>query len=180
AALAELIAEGWIETTPGRGTFVTRALPHDRGRPFSRRLGVRQSVPAQVPFAVVEGPAPYRQPTLPRGTLNLSNGAPDVRPRPPRDAAGRPSGGAPRARPADLLAYGDPEGHPALRAALASMLANTRGLSVAADDVFVTRGSQMALTLAARALVRPGDVVAVERVGYRPAWEAFRAAGAAV
>jgi GntR family transcriptional regulator/MocR family aminotransferase len=36
----------------------------------------------------------------------------------------------------------------------------------------------MALHLAARALLRPGDTVAVERFGYRPAWEAFRAAGA--
>jgi len=60
------------------------------------------------------------------------------------------------------------------------MLANTRGLSVAAGDVLVTRGSQMALALAARALVRPGDVVAVEQFGYRPAWEAFRGAGATV
>jgi GntR family transcriptional regulator/MocR family aminotransferase len=38
----------------------------------------------------------------------------------------------------------------------------------------------MALTLVARALVRPGDTVAVEQFGYRPAWEAFRAAGATV
>ena len=38
----------------------------------------------------------------------------------------------------------------------------------------------MALALAARALVSPGDVVAVEQVGYRPAWEAFRSAGATV
>ena len=81
---------------------------------------------------------------------------------------------------ARLLAYGDPEGHPALRAALASMLANTRGLAVKADDVLVTRGSQLALTLTARALLRPGDVVAVEQFGYRPAWEAFRVAGATV
>jgi GntR family transcriptional regulator/MocR family aminotransferase len=58
------------------------------------------------------------------------------------------------------------------------MLASRRGLSVRADDVLVTRGSQMALTLVARVLVRPGDVVAVEELGYRPAWEAFRAAGA--
>jgi GntR family transcriptional regulator / MocR family aminotransferase len=36
----------------------------------------------------------------------------------------------------------------------------------------------MALTLTARALLRPGDSVAVEELGYRPAWEAFRAAGA--
>src|SRR5215510_10532340 len=41
AALAELIAEGWIETTPGHGTFVTRAIPEARARPISRRLAVR-------------------------------------------------------------------------------------------------------------------------------------------
>src|SRR5207244_1344963 len=36
----------------------------------------------------------------------------------------------------------------------------------------------MALDLAARALIRPGDAVAVEAYGYRPAWEALRLAGA--
>jgi GntR family transcriptional regulator/MocR family aminotransferase len=44
--------------------------------------------------------------------------------------------------------------------------------------VLVTRGSQMALDLVARALIAPGDVVAVEAFGYRPAWTALRAAGA--
>jgi GntR family transcriptional regulator/MocR family aminotransferase len=33
AALAELTAEGWIETAPGRGTFVTRAIVNPRRRP---------------------------------------------------------------------------------------------------------------------------------------------------
>jgi GntR family transcriptional regulator/MocR family aminotransferase len=47
----------------------------------------------------------------------------------------------------ELLAYGDARGHPVLRTALASMLAATRGLAIGADDVVVTRGSQMALTL---------------------------------
>jgi GntR family transcriptional regulator / MocR family aminotransferase len=42
----------------------------------------------------------------------------------------------------------------------------------------VTRGSQMALHLVARALITPGEWVAVEALGYRPAWEAFTAAGA--
>ncbi len=179
AALAELMAEGWIETTPGLGTFVTRAIPDDRGRPFSRRLGIRAHVPTRVAFALPKPPVAYRPPILPRGTLNLSNGAPDVRLVPAR-SIGRAYRRVLALRGTDLLAYGDPEGHPALRSALASMLANTRGLSVAADDVLVTRGSQMALTLAARALLRPGDVVAVEQFGYRPAWEAFRAAGATV
>jgi GntR family transcriptional regulator/MocR family aminotransferase len=179
ASLAELTAEGWLETAPGRGTFVTRAIPSDRGRPFSRQLGIRARVPTRVAFALPEPPVAYRQPVLPRGTLNLSNGAPDVRLVPAR-SIGRAYRRVLALRGADVLAYGDIEGHHALRSALASMLSSTRGLSVAADDVFITRGSQMALTLAARALIRPGDVVAVEQIGYRPAWEAFRAAGATV
>jgi GntR family transcriptional regulator/MocR family aminotransferase len=179
AALSELMAEGWIETMPGRGTFVSRAIPDHRGLPFSRRLGIRAQVPSRVAFSLPEPPVAYRPPILPRGTLNLSNGAPDVRLVPAR-SIGRAYRRALALRGADLLAYGDPEGHPALRSALASMLSNTRGLSVEANDVLVTRGSQMALTLAARALLRPGDVVAVEQFGYRPAWEAFRTAGATV
>jgi GntR family transcriptional regulator/MocR family aminotransferase len=179
AALAELMAEGWLETTPGRGTFVARGIVHPRGRPFSCRPGLRSHVPAHVPFALPEAPAAYRPPSLPPGTLNLSNGSPDVRLVPAR-SIGRAYRRALALHSADLLAYGDPEGHPALRATLASMLASTRGLSVGPVDVFVTRGSQMALTLVARALLRPGDAVAVEQFGYRPAWEAFRAAGATI
>src|SRR5262245_53231150 len=179
AALAELMAEGWVETTPGGGTFVTRTIPDDRARPFSRRLGVRARVPARIAFTLPEAPTGYRQPILPRGTLNLSSGSPDVRLVPVK-AIGRAYRRILALRGGDVLAYGDTEGHAALRSALASMLSDTRGLSVTANDVFVTRGSQMALTLSARALLRPGDVVAVEQVGYRPAWEAFRAAGAAV
>src|SRR5689334_10741583 len=79
AALAELIAEGWIETAPGRGTFVTRALPDAGARASPRRLPLRTHMPARLPFALPDAPPAYRQPGLPRGTLNLSHGAPDVR-----------------------------------------------------------------------------------------------------
>jgi GntR family transcriptional regulator / MocR family aminotransferase len=48
------------------------------------------------------------------------------------------------------------------------------------DNICVTRGSQMAIALIALALVHPGDIVAVEHLGYRAAWEAFRLAGADV
>ena len=60
------------------------------------------------------------------------------------------------------------------------MLGERRGVVVDADDVLITRGSQMALDLAARALLRPGDVVAVEALGYRPAWRALAGAGGRV
>jgi GntR family transcriptional regulator / MocR family aminotransferase len=178
AALSELSADGWIETAPGRGTFVTRTIPDTRRGALSP--GVRPArTAAETPLALAEAPAAYRPPTLPRGTLNLSNGAPDVRLAPAR-AIGRAYRRVLALQARAVLGYGPPEGHPALREAVASMLASTRALPVTAEDIVVTRGSQMALTLTARALVRPGDVVAVEALGYRPAWEAFRAAGATV
>jgi GntR family transcriptional regulator/MocR family aminotransferase len=79
-----------------------------------------------------------------------------------------------------LLSYGDPRGHPRLRAALAEMLTTTRGLPASAETVFVTRGSQMALDLIARALLGPGDVVAVEGLGHPAVWAALRLTGASL
>lgn len=77
-----------------------------------------------------------------------------------------------------VLDYGDARGHPRLRRALSEMLAATRGVVTGPERLVATRGSQMALYLLARAIVRPGDRIAVEAYGYRPAWEAFRLAGA--
>ena len=178
AAYDELVAEGWLETARGRGTFVARAIPASSARAVAR-IDRGHAPSRRARFALPDAPHVYRPPNLPRGTLNLSSGAPDPR-LVPAGAIGRAYRRVLAHRSGPLLTYGDPEGHPALRTALASMLAAARALAVRADDVFVTRGSQMALSLVARALLRPGDCVAVERLGYRPAWEAFRAAGATV
>ncbi len=77
-----------------------------------------------------------------------------------------------------LLFFGDPLGHLGLREALAAMLRRTRGMSVIADNIIVTRGSQMALDLISRSLLSPGDAVAVEALGYPPVWSTMRLAGA--
>src|SRR6185312_12732769 len=112
----------------------------------------------------------------PRG-IQLSSGSPDVR-LAPTTLLTRAYRRAVRGLSGTALRYGFPHGHPDLRAALARMLAATRGLAARAEDVVVTSGSQMALDLVSRALLRPGDAVAVEQLGYRPAWLAFRQHGA--
>jgi GntR family transcriptional regulator/MocR family aminotransferase len=63
------------------------------------------------------------------------------------------------------------------RAQHQGQLAAARGLAVDPANLVVTRGSQMALYLVALALIRPGDVVAVEDPGYFVAWEVFRSLG---
>lgn len=171
AALAELEAQGWLVTEPARGTFVAAALPEPG--PAGRRTRARAGF-ALPPQRVAAEPPP---PPMGRGHLWMSSGVPDPRLF-PVDALARAWRRVVRREGRRLLTYGPPEGHPALREALAAMLRAVRGMSCTADEVVVTRGSQMGIDLCARALLRPGDLVAVEAIGYRPAWDALRLAGA--
>jgi DNA-binding transcriptional MocR family regulator len=70
-----------------------------------------------------------------------------------------------------------PMGHSTLRHAIAERY-RERGVPTTPDEVLVTNGGQQALSLLARALVRPGDRVLVEAPTYPGALEAFREEGA--
>lgn len=179
SAFDELVAEGWLVTRSAKGTFVSTDLPDPKPRRFAPQRVSSAGMPARVAYDLNAAPKPELPYNVPRGSLLFAPSRPDVRLAPGalighayRRAIGT-AGGV-------LLSYGAPEGHPRLRRALAAMVASTRGLPATADNICVTRGSQMAIALLARALVRPGDVVLVEELGYRPAWEAFRSAGAKV
>lgn len=178
-AYDELAAEGWITVRAASGTRVSEDLPESRPR-RTRSAAPRVAAPDAAAYDLAPTPVvEYSPEVLQNDCLVFGGSSPDVRLVPVEPLARafrrvlRDSGGR-------ALAYGDAAGHPALRAALAKMLSATRGLASNAEHVFVTRGSQMALALTARAIVRPGDVVAVEAIGYRHAWESFRLAGAAL
>lgn len=173
-AFNELIAEGWLSTRPGSSTVVAAELPTAAlDRPGKRR---RAKAPFSLaPCSIARWPDPREAER--RGLLRLAGGLPDLR-LIPDVALARAHRRALRRGGVRLLAYGDPAGHPQLREQLAIMLAATRGLSLGKDDLIITRGAQMALYLAARVLINPGDVIAVEAFGYPPAWDALRAAGA--
>lgn len=167
AAYRELEAEGWIE--PGiRSTRVAEDLP---SRPAPRPDG--RSGPA---FHLTTFTPLPRTPAMPKGALSLGGGFPDGR-LVPTDLLARALRRALKAKAAPLD-YGDPAGDARFRAALSLMLGEMRGLAAGADELVVTAGSQQGLDLAARALLKPGDVVAVEDPGYPRAWATLRAAGA--
>jgi len=179
AAFDELVAEGWIVMRAARGAFVSSDLPDPRPRRFAReRVAVRRT-PLRAPYEVGDVPEPDPPYAVPRGSLLFAPSRPDVR-LAPAEVIGRAYRRAISRGGGSLLSYAAPEGHHRLRIALAKMLASTRGLSATHENICVTRGSQMAISLLARVLVRPGDVIAVEQLGYRPAYETFRLAGAKV
>lgn len=167
AALRDLQAEGWLQTAE-RTLRVAEDLP--QGRTKGPALGGRPGFPFEP-----APPLPWSLPTPRPGTLSFGGGLPDLR-LVPVDLLGRAFRRALRS-PA-LLGYGDPRGEARLRSALAGLLSEARGLAVDPEGLVVTNGSQMALDLVARALLRPGDRVAVEDPGYAPAWTTLRAAGA--
>ncbi|MCB9545372.1 MAG: PLP-dependent aminotransferase family protein [Myxococcales bacterium] len=171
AALRGLEAEGWLRTEPGRGTFVVDDLPDVAPAPFAPP-GAAVVPGYALPPALPDLAWSSTGPTL----LPLLGGLPDVSAA-PADALVRAWRRALRRGPG-VLGYGDPRGVRALREELAAMLRALRGLPIDADHVLVTRGAQLGLYLAARALLRPGDVVGVEALGYRPAWAALAATGA--
>ncbi len=171
AAYDELIAQGWIVTAEKRGTFVADDLP--AALPAVPAPGKRPAAPA---FSL--GPPPVlsrRDP--PAGALHLGGGLPDARLLATAELS-RAVRRVLKARGPALLSYGEARGEPRLRAALCRLLARTRAVVAADDELLITRGSQMGLYLIGRALLRPGDRVAVERLGYSPAWDALRQTGA--
>ncbi|HAE21296.1 MAG TPA: hypothetical protein DCG47_03100 [Spirochaetaceae bacterium] len=164
-----LTNEGLIESKAGSGAYVSRSL-------------------SALPVAMAKGPAPGPDglPLLPAqdgegSILDLSLNAP------PRDLypledlkrfiveAIDADGGA-------AFDYQDPAGYHALKVAIAARLSLSRSASepVDSEDLHIVSGAQQGLDLAARVLLRRGDVAAIEAPGYRGALDAFIAAGVRV
>lgn len=150
-AYDQLLAEAWVETRHGSGTFVasSEALP-------------------------VQAPPPRLAAREPR-YIRLDAGTPWID---PRHLAGwrRAWREVSAARPP--RSYPDPLGLPELREALAERLARTRGLAVGPDEILVTAGTTDGLRQLLGVL-GPGDVL-VEDPGYRAAVETIRASGRTV
>lgn len=78
----------------------------------------------------------------------------------------------------NIFEFGDEQGNLKFRNAVSQMLNFNKGMSTSVDEICITRGSQMAFFLTAHCLMNVGDLVLVENPGYRPAWDAFKHAGA--
>lgn len=167
-AYEQLLAEGWLESRHKSGTFVSPQLPQklaDQGRVTRKAAANRSSVAATTV-----------SPKLP--VIAVSDGIPDVRLAPLDElsrAYRRIFNQKARWR---LMGYSSELGNELLRENIAHMLSQYRGIPVQADEILITRGSQMALYLTALSLIKPGDVVLIENPGYAPAWQVLRQAGA--
>jgi GntR family transcriptional regulator/MocR family aminotransferase len=147
-AYDQLVAEGWLESRHGSGTYVAAGAAPARGHRASR-------------------PRPSDS-----GLIRLDTGTPWIDPR-HRAAWRRAWRDVSSATPPP--AYDDPAGLRDLRAELAGHLARTRGLMCDPDEILVTTGTIGGLGQVLSAL--PPGPVAHEDPGYRAAAEVIRASG---
>ncbi len=168
-AYEALAADGVVESTVGRGTFVRAgageppahppfrpalAAPVEQLLRFERALPCYGAPGDSVPMhALIPDPSLYPVVDF-------------------RRALARTLGEAGR----DLLQYGGPQGHAGLRALLAARM--TRGeIEVSADELVLCHGASQGISLALRLFAQPGDAIAVEEPGYTNALAALLALG---
>jgi GntR family transcriptional regulator/MocR family aminotransferase len=171
SALDQLVAEGYLETRVGAGTYVTRrrTRPRERAAPAARSLPARaQSLDALQSELEALGTS--------SGPLRV--GAADLTEFPLRTWQ--------RLNRKNFAAFGTPldyaqsSGLRALREAIARHIAQFRGVATDADQITIVEGTQGALALVAAALTEPGDRIAVEDPCYQLGRTVFAARGLAL
>ena len=174
-AYAELEAEGLVVREQGRGTFVAElplwGMSGGRNRPVPQphhwpewQQSLVESPPTQPPNLTLPDHPDMIHLTHGIGAPHLFS-ADDFR-KCLRTVLRRDG--------SDALGYGEPMGYGPLRATIAQIL-STQGIPADGDDILITSGSQQAITLVARLLLRPGDAVVVESPTYEAGLDIFRA-----
>ena len=142
-AYARLSGDGILLTRGQRGTIVSGAVPAARPRP--------QRAPLQA--ETLDNIRPFQ---LGLPALDLV----------PRKLWSRLVTREAKAAAGGALAYPGAMGLPALRQAIASYLAVSRGIACGPEQIAITSGYQGALDLSARLVLKKGDTVWFEDPGY--------------
>ncbi|HEY3147127.1 MAG TPA: PLP-dependent aminotransferase family protein [Dongiaceae bacterium] len=174
----QLLAEGYLETRPGAGTYVGTALP-----PNAEARAQRPATPRS-PRPVSLSRYSERLAALDVGTLSRGTGlrysfhygtisAADF----PADIWRRLLLREIRRRAGKPYLYENPHGLPELRGALSDYLQRGRGIHARPEQILIVNGSQQAIDLALRVLVDPDSAVVVEDPCYAGARLACEAMG---
>ncbi len=172
-AYDQLIAEGYLETARGSGTFVCRELPNHK--PPARETAA--PTPRLSRYgAALTGDFAYAH--TPRGFLCLAQWRPDLSLFPIGAWRKLVMRHLRSARP-ELFDYSDESaGFEPLRREIAAYVARSRAVRCTPAQVIVVNGSAQGIDLCARLLLEPGDEVAIENPGYQGARRIFEGYGA--
>ncbi|HET7921457.1 MAG TPA: PLP-dependent aminotransferase family protein [Gammaproteobacteria bacterium] len=177
AAMDELVAEGWLEAGERRVPRVASVLPSQffEPKPRGKYQCLKRKITWQFARNFAESPCGPVEAKPGEFAHVFQSGQPDLRLFPYSEFRACLAESL-RRSPAARAGYGTASGHAPFVARLREYLAHMRALTD--REIVVTHGTQEGVFLAAQLLLKPGDKVAVEALGYGAAWDAFRTAGA--
>lgn len=172
AAYNELVAQGWVETKPRQGYRVAENLPiYDA---LHSNLNNAQMQP-QHKWRLAKANSEQTELAASRYRFNFAGGNPDIDLFPFNEFKGFMSEALNRPDIKELN-YGDNNGFAPFIEEVSTYLRRVR--SINNKQIIVVNGTQEALYILSQVLIQEGDKVAVESLGYQPAWSAFENAGA--
>lgn len=175
-AYDELISQGWAESIERKGIFVLSRLP-ELSKVKLPDVNKRNSSRDAFIWTNNFKNAPPSE-NLQNTSLTIDAGFPDVRLAPVDQLMREYRSISRKFYGKNFLKYGSSQGAEHLRISISNYLSNTRGLVVAAENILITKGSQMGIYLAAQLLLDPADKIAVGISNYITADHTFRHAGA--
>jgi GntR family transcriptional regulator / MocR family aminotransferase len=160
SAYEHLLAEGYVESRQGSGTFISSSLSGFASRPRDATRPIRRAVPTSTETfpefersAVQSDARPFNT-----GRTLVDAGTAETW----RSLTHRV---VRRLGPNDL-GYTDPAGLAELRANICDYLRVARAVRCEPDQIVITAGTQQAIDIAIRVLLAPGDEVWIEDPGY--------------
>lgn len=177
-AYDELLAQGWLESRTGSGTYVVENLPEIKPQPLVDGQKERRNPAKTAGFSFDALPHLWRPALVSGQELHLDDGFPDPRLAPLNELTRAYRSNLLQGNRYVRLGYGDTKGSAWLRRELALYLNETRGLKITEENVLITRGTMMGLYLVATGLVKKGDNVAVGALSWSGANMNFLQAGA--
>ncbi len=180
-AFEQLLAEGYLETRVGAGTFVASTLPEEMLHVPVPKTAIREK--EKHPRLSQRVQRVMHSPSILHSHASLAKafqpGLPALDAF-PFEVWSKLATRHHQNPPSELLNYGDPGGYRPLRDAIAQYLTASRGVRCQPEQVLIVSGIQQAIDVTARTLLEEGDVVWVEDPGYLRARGILLAAGAMV
>lgn len=179
-AYEELLAQGWLESRIGTGTFIAAHFPELKPQSSSAQLSKNNNSGKTAGFALDEKPHLNRAVVKYNIKLHLDDGFPDPRLAPLEELSRAYRTQLLTGNSYSRLGYGDTAGSYWLRKELSGYLNETRGLKTSPENILITRGTVMGLYLASTRLLKKGDTVVLGELSWSSATGNFLQAGAQI
>ena len=175
-AYDQLLAEGYLSSQQGSGTYVSRDLPNSIPKKQQKAQPGKMppaSLSAQAHRAMTLKPgSPHPSMTFPRFDFRYGLISED------KTMLRHWKRCLSKAAQSQPLNYDEPSGNLALRQTLAQYMNHNRGLNCQSRQIVITSGSQQALYLISQTLLEKNDKVVIEEPHYQGARKIFLAQGA--